>query len=995
MAKIKDYPVKFTPKGLTNAWDSTEKFPGACLSLQNLIFDQSNPEFVVCRPGVGQPIVDLANLIPGATFISVFANIGGIVYGLVSSSLNPGYDQPFAYNIATAALLPISNITAANVPATQSTSGDWIPPTMAMVGDNIIFTSPGFTGHVATGSFTGAITGSTLTITAPSGVTSLGSNVAGASVPAGTSITGFISGTYGGAGIYSINNTVSSPISAEAMTSASGVFFGILNLGNPAAPIWDATNTGVFPLPSVPIAVTNFNNRAYFACGNASYFSDVLLPTNMATAGQALTHGDATPIVAYGGLPITTTSAGVIGALIVFKQFNIWQVTGDEAITNSLAQNYLSLNIGCLSPRSIVQTPVGMIFIGIDGPYYVSSVGAVLPLTNSAYSLVPDLQQPFQSITTPTRAAAAFTGAIYRVCLSTVVRGVGGTNDYWFDVTNRRWNGPHTFQYDCADQAGNYFLLSSSTQNAKIFGSQYLPELDSVYNDYGAPLSIYLQSSMFPKTPNMNVKQVVESTIELSAQSTVQTYTITAVDDTFSKIGNCTVTLEFPFPTWGNFNWGDSTLWTSPNAQPQTYYTPWTAPLVFKKMAIEISGASSYAMAIGTSFFKYRDCGYTNVIIQPPPALPPVAPVLSAVAGYEETIESWTTVAGASSYNLYWSLVSGTGKAGTEISNATIPYTHTGLSDGTTYYYVVTTVNSTGESPASNEASATPYNQGLFVTVGNSASTSSTPDGIHWTTGTLPSSARWASVTYGKGLYVAVAANTNKAAWSSDGNTWTASTMPSNQAWAVAFGNGVFVAVTAGSNGGATAGYSTDGKTWHASTLSTQSYTAVTYGNGTFVAVAASNVTATSTDGINWQERTLPTPLQLLWQAVCFGNGLFVAVSSNGLGAAAMWSTDGITWTKSTLPVDSNCSGVAYGGGTFVAMQYGSETNAYSTDGKTWAAGSMPAATEWIAVTYAYGLFVAVSEADAIAAYSTDGIHFTDQTTSALVGWVAVTGNQT
>ena len=41
-------------------------------------------------------------------------------------------------------------------------------------------------------------------------------------------------------------------------------------------------------------------------------------------------------------------------------------------------------------------------------------------------------------------------------------------------------------------------------------------------------------------------------------------------------------------------------------------------------------------------------------------------------------------------YNLYWSLVLGTGVAGTKISNVTSPYVHTGLTPGTPYYYVVT-----------------------------------------------------------------------------------------------------------------------------------------------------------------------------------------------------------------------------------------------------------------------------------------------------------------
>jgi len=34
-------PVRFTPKGLADAYDATDVFPGACRKLSNLVFDQS------------------------------------------------------------------------------------------------------------------------------------------------------------------------------------------------------------------------------------------------------------------------------------------------------------------------------------------------------------------------------------------------------------------------------------------------------------------------------------------------------------------------------------------------------------------------------------------------------------------------------------------------------------------------------------------------------------------------------------------------------------------------------------------------------------------------------------------------------------------------------------------------------------------------------------------------------------------------------------------
>ena len=84
-----------------------------------------------------------------------------------------------------------------------------------------------------------------------------------------------------------------------------------------------------------------------------------------------------------------------------------------------------------------------------------------------------------------------------------------------------------------------------------------------------------------------------------------------------------------------------------------------------------------------------------------------LAPTGLVVAGHHlSTRVSWTPVDGATSYNLYWSDTSGVSKSSTKITGATGPYVHPNLSDGTTYYYAVTAVNGSYESPISAEASA-------------------------------------------------------------------------------------------------------------------------------------------------------------------------------------------------------------------------------------------------------------------------------------------------
>ncbi len=84
---------------------------------------------------------------------------------------------------------------------------------------------------------------------------------------------------------------------------------------------------------------------------------------------------------------------------------------------------------------------------------------------------------------------------------------------------------------------------------------------------------------------------------------------------------------------------------------------------------------------------------------------------VTASAGNEQVEIFWDPKNGATSYNIYWSNTPGVTKAtGTPIAGATSPFVHhTGTgSNGTTFYYVVTSVSRYGESAESTEVSATP-----------------------------------------------------------------------------------------------------------------------------------------------------------------------------------------------------------------------------------------------------------------------------------------------
>jgi len=99
----------------------------------------------------------------------------------------------------------------------------------------------------------------------------------------------------------------------------------------------------------------------------------------------------------------------------------------------------------------------------------------------------------------------------------------------------------------------------------------------------------------------------------------------------------------------------------------------------------------------------------------------PIAPDqpvgLVATADNGQVSLSWPAANNAAAYNIYYSnspSVSGT--SGTKIANiVSTSHIQTGLTNGTIYYFVITAVNSNGESAASVRVSATPARLGSYL----------------------------------------------------------------------------------------------------------------------------------------------------------------------------------------------------------------------------------------------------------------------------------------
>jgi fibronectin type 3 domain-containing protein len=97
-------------------------------------------------------------------------------------------------------------------------------------------------------------------------------------------------------------------------------------------------------------------------------------------------------------------------------------------------------------------------------------------------------------------------------------------------------------------------------------------------------------------------------------------------------------------------------------------------------------------------------------------AVPPTPAGLNATAGDAQVALNWGPAATATAYNLRRSTNSG-GPYASLLTTTALSYLDTAVVNNTTYFYVVSSVNSVGESALSSEVTATPYAQPIVLTV--------------------------------------------------------------------------------------------------------------------------------------------------------------------------------------------------------------------------------------------------------------------------------------
>src|ERR1700676_410556 len=189
--------------------------------------------------------------------------------------------------------------------------------------------------------------------------------------------------------------------------------------------------------------------------------------------------------------------------------------------------------------------------------------------------------------------------------------------------------------------------------------------------------------------------------------------------------------------TW-NASFGATAYYVKRSTTTGSPYTQIATPTTTSYADNSVTNGTKYYYVVSAYNSYGQSANSAEVSATPTPPPPPGVPAgLQAIAGNAQASLTWSASTGATSYHVKRSTANG--GPYTQVSAPTAAnFTDAGLTNGTTYYYVVSALNTAGESANSSQASATP-----IVPVTPPA----TPTGLQANAGNAQVTLTWAAST--------------------------------------------------------------------------------------------------------------------------------------------------------------------------------------------------------------------------------------------------------
>lgn len=674
-------PVTLRPAGLSDSVDATNAFPGAMAQLVNLIPDPTTDKCWVCRPAA-TPVNGFPSSLQNPGFISGALVVGNILYGTIASALNPGFDQPFAFNLATNTFLTVNGITAANVPASPPTAGDWVPPIIAQVGSRIVVCHPGFPGGtIKFGWFDisgfsetteGNPTSGSKIITGNPSILGVqpGMTIGGANIPAGATVISAAPFVLDTTGDTHGNTTI------DNLATMTGIAVGQEVGGANIAPGTTVSVVGGSSITLNQAATGSASGQAITFSGATITMSEnatgtatanpLLIQGGTATAplwGAGDTNLNNLPSVPLGVAQFNGRAYYVLGTNgIVFSDSGLaCQVSNNPNVQALLTNDGLACTaIGPLPLNTllggIVQALV--VFEGATKMQQITGDPETSNLQMNALPMATGTLAPLSIV--PCQLGLAFISpqGLRYVSFDGRVSNVVGA--YGQGISAPFINAPHPSRICAAANVGVlrisaetntpsgnptveywYDLERKCWSGPHTFASSQIQAWASTFvcaqngvtgqifqsDAYQSSLSQFVENSATmawlyqPTALPDNGDLAGNSLVDMALTcglATNSTLTLNAFEMNGTQLDSTFLNVPGVTTTWGEFTWGQA-LWGGGSSPFQQRWVNWNEPLVFKQLTFQATGQSSASVRMGNLYMRYQVLGYILELAPPGP----------------------------------------------------------------------------------------------------------------------------------------------------------------------------------------------------------------------------------------------------------------------------------------------------------------------------------------------------------------------------------------
>jgi hypothetical protein len=397
-------------------------------------------------------------------------------------------------------------------------------------------------------------------------------------------------------------------VTHPGFTGAAGIFFGWIDISNPAVPTWNAGNTSTTPLPFVPVAVANYQGSAVFAVREAAYMTDPL--TLVVQAANVFTFGDNVNITAFKGLGLSTELGGITQSLIIFKgTFSAFQLKGSAfASPSTITIDGMNNAVGTDCPLSLVDTPVGIALIAPDGLRFVDQNAAWSEPVGAAGDGV---NVPFVNALVPSRVVSACNGSV--IIVSVQNGGIAGTpvQEYWLHLgrTPKIWSGPHTFASSLIEPYKNKFITTPVDDEGKLYMCETVPSTTTTYEEMGEQLQWTMTTVMFSNYSAQGVYNFNNMTVNLAIDPSMVSWRVSIVSPNLVEYDAVNNTVPNTAPFWDSAIW-DADVWDGIAQGLTPRRVDFTKDVTTSRAQVVVQGGSAAGVIIGEIKYNQGDYSY-------------------------------------------------------------------------------------------------------------------------------------------------------------------------------------------------------------------------------------------------------------------------------------------------------------------------------------------------------------------------------------------------